>query len=207
MAKLPPQVHRVKAVAFDVGGVLLRTEDATSRHALEARFGLAPGGLADLVFNNPVSQKATLGLASEDEIWAYVAGKLNLANGQLEEVRRQFWAGDAWDETLLSFAEGLRPAARTAVLSNAWPNARLAFGAHLSRRAFDAVIISAEEGCAKPDEKIYRLLLERLGTQAAETVFVDDMAENVAAAKAIGIQALRFTSTAEILDDIRRLLR
>ncbi len=207
MAILPPQVPRVKAVAFDIGGVLLRTEDYSSRQKLETRFGLTPGGLADLVFNNPVSQKATLGLATEDEIWDFVAAKLKLVNGQLEEVRRQFWAGDAWDETLLLFAEGLRPAARTGVLSNAWPNARRVFGAYLSRRAFDAVVISAEVGCAKPDERIYRLLLERLGTQPAETVFIDDMAENVEAARALGMQALRFTSTAEILDHIRRMLR
>lgn len=207
MSPLSRSAKRVKAVAFDVGGVLLRTEDQSRRRVLEARFGLTPGGLADLVFNSPVSQKAALGLATEDEVWAFVANRLQLANGQLEALRRQFWAGDAWDETLLSFAEGLRPAARTGVLSNAWPDARKAFAAHLGPRTFDTVVISAEEGCAKPDERIYRILLERLGTLPGETVFIDDLAENVEAAKAIGMPAIRFTSTAAVLDNVRRLLR
>jgi len=207
MSPLSGSAKRVKAVAFDIGGVLLRTEDQSTRRVLEARFGLAPGGLADLVFNSPVSQKATLGLAREEDVWAFVANRLKLVNGQLEELRRQFWAGDAWDETLLSFAKGLRPAARTGVLSNAWPDARKAFAAHLGPRTFDTVVISAEEGCAKPDERIYRLLLERLETLPGETVFIDDLAENVEAAKAIGMQAIRFTSSAEVLDNVRRLLR
>lgn len=207
MSPLSGSAKRVKAVAFDIGGVLLRTEDQSTRRVLEARFGLAPGGLADLVFNSPVSQKATLGLAREEDVWAFVANRLKLVNGQLEELRRQFWAGDAWDETLLSFAEGLRPAARTGVLSNAWPDARKAFASHLGPRTFDTVIISAEEGCAKPDERIFRLLLERLGTLPAETVFIDDLVENVEAAQAIGMQAIRFTSSAEVLDSVRRLLR
>jgi putative hydrolase of the HAD superfamily len=207
MPPIHPTGPRVKAVAFDVGGVLLRTENQDTRRRLELRYGMAPGGMADLVFNNPVSQKATLGEATEADVWAYVARHLHLVNGRLEELRRDFWAGDAWDETLLAFAEGLRPAARTGVLSNAWPGARAAFGSHLGRHTFDAVVISAEEGCAKPDARIYRLLLDRLGTLPAETVFVDDLAENVEAARAIGLHAIRFTSTAAVLDGVRRLLR
>jgi putative hydrolase of the HAD superfamily len=207
MPAIPPPGSRVKAVAFDVGGVLLRTEKQDSRRRLELRYGMAPGGMAELVFNNPVSQEAMLGHATEADVWDYVARHLHLVNGQLEPVRREFWAGDAWDETLLAFAEGLRPAARTGVLSNAWPGARAAFGSHLGRHTFDAVVISAEEGCAKPDERIYRLLLDRLGTLPAETVFVDDLAENVEAARTLGLHAIRFTSTAAVLDGVRRLLR
>jgi len=207
MPPIRPPGSRVKAVAFDVGGVLLRTEKQDSRRRLELRYGMAPGGMADLVFDNPVSQKAMLGHASETDVWDYVARHLHLVNGQLEQLRREFWAGDAWDETLLAFAEGLRPAARTGVLSNAWPGARAAFGSHLGRRTFDTVVISAEEGCAKPDERIYRLLLDRLGTLPAETVFVDDLAENVEAARSIGLHAIRFTSTGAVLDGVRRLLR
>ena len=207
MPPIHPPGLRVKAVAFDVGGVLLRTENQVSRRRLELHYGMAPGGMADLVFNNPVSQEAMLGQATEADVWAYVSQHLHLVNGQLEQLRRDFWAGDAWDKTLLAFAEGLRPAARTGVLSNAWPGARAAFGSHLGRHAFDAVVISAEEGCAKPDERIYRLLLGRLGTLPAETVFVDDLAENVEAARAMGLQAIRFTSTAAVLDGVRRLLR
>ncbi len=206
-----PSTHpigpRVRAVAFDVGGVLLRTENQDSRRRLELRYGIAPGGMADLVFNNPVAQEAMLGKATEADVWDFVARHLHLVNGQLEELRRDFWAGDAWDQTLLAFAQGLRPAARTGILSNAWPGAREAFGSRLGRHTFDAVVISAEEGCAKPDPRIYGLLLERLGTLPAETVFVDDLAENVEAARAIGMHAIRFTGTAAVLDGLRQLLR
>jgi beta-phosphoglucomutase-like phosphatase (HAD superfamily) len=48
----------IQAVIFDVGGVLLRTEDRAPRQAWEARLGLEPGGAEALVFNSEMGQKA-----------------------------------------------------------------------------------------------------------------------------------------------------
>ena len=58
---------------------------------------------------------------------------------------------------------------------------------------FDAVVSSAELGCEKPREAIYRAALERAGVAASEALFVDDQLENVAAAAALGLVGHRFT--------------
>ena len=57
---------------------------------------------------------------------------------------------------------------------------------------FEGVVVSGEEHLLKPDEKIYRCLLERYSLEAAESVFLDDNADNVAGAEAVGMEALRF---------------
>ena len=57
---------------------------------------------------------------------------------------------------------------------------------------FEGVVVSGEEHLLKPDEKIYRCLLERYSLEAAESVFWDDNADNVAGAEAVGMEALRF---------------
>jgi 2-haloacid dehalogenase len=57
---------------------------------------------------------------------------------------------------------------------------------------FAGVVVSGEVGLLKPDEAIYRLLLERHGLEASRTVFVDDLGKNVAGAKAVGIDAIHF---------------
>ncbi|HEX5825727.1 MAG TPA: HAD-IA family hydrolase, partial [Candidatus Limnocylindrales bacterium] len=57
---------------------------------------------------------------------------------------------------------------------------------------FDGIVISGEVGVAKPDRRIYEALLERHGLEAHSILFVDDVAENVAAAEALGIRSLRF---------------
>ncbi len=58
-------------------------------------------------------------------------------------------------------------------------------------------VLSYEVGLMKPDPRIYELLLERLGTAPEETVFLDDLEENVAAARRLGIRALRVETEAQ----------
>jgi 2-haloacid dehalogenase len=61
-------------------------------------------------------------------------------------------------------------------------------------RWFDGHVISGLEGMAKPDPRIYRLLLDRYQLSAGDTLFIDDAAENVAAARGVGMCAVRFES-------------
>lgn len=61
-------------------------------------------------------------------------------------------------------------------------------------RWFDGHVISGLEGMAKPDLQIYRLLLRRYELPAAKVLFIDDKADNVAAARAVGMCAVRFES-------------
>ena len=65
---------------------------------------------------------------------------------------------------------------------------------------FDGLVISGEERIAKPDREIFELLLERFGLVAAATLFVDDSPANVAAARAVGMDAVRFRDA----DTLRR---
>ncbi|MGH2523791.1 MAG: hypothetical protein ACRDH2_14900, partial [Anaerolineales bacterium] len=87
----------IQAVLFDIGGVILRTEDLSPRRRWEARFGLPDWGLAEVVFNNPVSMRATLGQASLEGIWDEVARQLALSPAEAAELREDFWKGDAYD--------------------------------------------------------------------------------------------------------------
>jgi len=196
----------IRAVVFDVGGVLLRTEDPAPRRALEQRFGLPAGALADLVFNNPVSLAASVGKATPREIWEYVGQKLGLGPRSLEQVQREFWAGDRWDQALIGFVKGLRPQRRTAVLSNAWSDAREAFGPLVASGAFEAMFISAEEGLMKPDPQFFQLALDRLGTRAEEAILVDDMPINLQSASALGIRTVPFTNMDRVVIQLKGML-
>jgi 2-haloacid dehalogenase len=68
---------------------------------------------------------------------------------------------------------------------------------------FEAVVTSAEVGLVKPDPAIYLLLCERHGFAPAEAVFVDDNAANVAAAAALGFDAVLFTGAASLRWELR----
>jgi 2-haloacid dehalogenase len=75
-----------------------------------------------------------------------------------------------------------------------WPPFRAREAALFDR--FRDVVVSGEEKMVKPDAAIYRLALERFGLRAEEAVFVDDNADNVAGAEAVGMHAVLFTNAA-----------
>ena len=67
----------------------------------------------------------------------------------------------------------------------------------------EGLVVSGDECLVKPDERIYRCLLDRYGLNAAESLFVDDNATNVAAARVVGMEGLRFESAAKLEQDLK----
>jgi 2-haloacid dehalogenase len=58
---------------------------------------------------------------------------------------------------------------------------------------FDGVLVSGEERMIKPDPAFFRLLLDRFGLDPEATFYIDDNEANVAAARRLGLDAVRFT--------------
>ena len=71
---------------------------------------------------------------------------------------------------------------------------------------FEGQIISALEHVIKPEEAIYRLLLERYGLQAEKTLFIDDLKPNVAAAERLGIHTVHFADRQWGIQKIKEML-
>ena len=196
----------IKALIFDVGGVLLRTEDLSPRRKWEAQLGLSEWGLAGAVFDNPPAHATTLGQATEAEVWEAVRGRFDLSLEELIVLKRDFWAGDQFDESLLDWVSARRGRFRTGILSNAWPGARAFLtGQPKIVAAFDELVISAEVGVRKPQPEIYELALRRLNVPAAAAVFVDDVLENVEAARKVGLSAIQFKPELDLQGEMARL--
>jgi putative hydrolase of the HAD superfamily len=182
----------IKAIIFDVGGVLLRTEDHSFRRRWEAELGLEPGEAEEIVFNSEMGLKAQRGEISDEELWRWIGSRLELGL-RLEAFRQDFWAGDVLDENMVTLIRSLRPHYQTAVISNATD----ALHDSLDRKfgiadAFDVIIGSADIGIMKPSPAIYERALADLDREAQESVFIDDFQHNVAAARALGMSVVHF---------------
>ena len=68
---------------------------------------------------------------------------------------------------------------------------------------FDVVVSSAAVGMAKPEPDIYRLVIERLGIETGEALFIDDLVRNTAAAEALGIPSIVFESPAQLRRELQ----
>ena len=199
--------HLIKAVVWDLGGVLVRTMDRAPRTELARQLGVSYAELDEAVFNSLSARQATLGKISVEEHWANVYRELNWPEVKGEEFQDLFWGGDSLDMDLVAYIRRLKPAYKTGLLSNNWPNLR-----HLIEDrwqiadAFDALVISAEVGLTKPEPPIYHLTLQHLGVNPEQAVLVDDFIENIHAALQLGWQAVHFQNPAQALAELNELL-
>ncbi len=198
----------IRAVIWDLGGVIVRTEDKQPRTALAERCGLTYAEIDELVFNSESGVLAATGKISERAHWEEVCRKLNIPAEQVEEVQEAFWGGDRVDARLVEYIRSLRPKYQTALLSNAWTSLRDYLTDHWRIiDAFDHVFISAERGLAKPARDIYQLVVDEMGIAPQEGVFVDDFAVNIEAARAAGLHTVHFRNTEQAIAEVEQLLK
>lgn len=195
----------IKAIIWDLGGVLVRTNDYTSRDALAARFGMSRAELEELVYGEDSGHSAQLGIIDVKQHWENVRKVLGLSFEEVDSFRNRFWSGDRLDSELVAFIRSLKNNYRTGLLSNAFSNLRQVIREIWKiEDVFDVIVISAEEGLIKPDPRIYKLALERLGVDPPDALFIDDMLENVESARVQGMNAVQFRTPDQALKEVYR---
>jgi epoxide hydrolase-like predicted phosphatase len=199
----------IKAIYFDIGGVLIRTVDRAPRAALAARLGITYEALANLVFGDAEhDRQAQLGLITADEQWERVCRAVNWPLADKASLRREFFAGDIPDTELLTYIRSLRPRYRTGIISNALSDVRTTLENEWKMAdAFDTIVISAEVHLMKPDLRIYQLAVDRLNVQPAEAIFVDDILENVEGARIAGLQVMQYLSNSQVFEELEGILQ
>ena len=196
----------IRAVVFDFGGVLIRTEDPRPRAEFAARWGVTPEELVYLVLEGPKGTEAQLGYLHPRELWFYVAAELGIPNPDPEAMERAFWGGDRFDMTMVDLVKRLRTRYQVGLLSNAWITLRDWIEHHTPLAGlFHRMVISAEVHLMKPDPRIYARMLGELGVMPHEAVFIDDRPENVEGAKRVGMHAFQFTSPPEVFRNLEAL--
>ena len=196
----------IRAVFFDLGGVILRTEYQAPRQHLAEKLGMEYDDLVKVVFDSESGYKASIGAITPDEHWASVTKRLKRPASEMEALRHEFFAGDIIDRTLLEFLRSLRGTYKTGLISNAWGDLRDYIVREKFDDAFDHIIISAEVGAVKPDAKIFKIALEQAGVQAHEAVLVDDFAVNIEGCEKVGMQGIYFEDAESTLLQLKELL-
>ncbi len=197
----------LRAIFFDLGGVLLRTEYQAPREHLAERLNTTYEDLVRIVFESESSARASVGEITTEAHWEAVTQRLRLPSSEAKGLREEFFAGDVLDRDLLEFIRSLRPHYKTGLISNAWPDSRQYLVANKMDDAFDALIISAEVGVMKPDPRIYQIALDKLQVLAEEAVFIDDTPPNVEAARAHGMRGIVFKDPSRALDELKEMMR
>jgi epoxide hydrolase-like predicted phosphatase len=196
----------IKAVFFDNGGVITRTEHQAPRQHLAERFGMDYEEIDKVVFGSPSAARATVGEITEEEHWLTVMKMLKQPASELERIRDEFFAGDVIDIELVNFIRSLKSKYKVGLISNAWSGLRDYIVREKFDDAFHHMVISAEVGVAKPETKIYHIALEQLDVSPTEAVFVDDFIENIEACEKLGMKGIHFKDPKTALIQLQEML-
>ena len=70
---------------------------------------------------------------------------------------------------------------------------------------FEGIVVSGTEKMRKPFNEIYELTLNRFNIEAAQSLFIDDNARNIEAAKKMGINTIRFNNPTQLKSELKSL--
>ncbi len=208
----------IAAVISDFGGVLttplfgsfLAFQDETGISA--ATLGSAMQRIAERRGEHPLYELER-GRVAESEFLALLRAELAPELGHEPELHRfseiYFDALDP-NEPMIELMRGLRARGyRMALLTNNVREWEPLWRSMLPvDEIFELVVDSAFVGVRKPEPEIYELTLERLGggIGAGECLFVDDVEDNVAAARTLGMTAVHFRSNEQAIPEIEAAL-
>lgn len=194
----------IRAVIFDYGMVLSNPADPAAHARMVAASGVPADALDRAYWRH--RHEYDLGLTGA-QFWNRVAADCGttFTPAQIEElIEADVLMWTSVNEDMLAWVTALQNVGiRTAILSNmtqeimAYMCQELGWLAH-----FHHLTWSCELGIAKPDPAIYLHTCEKLEVQPAEALFLDDKPENVAAAEATGLHALRFTTVDQLRRDL-----
>jgi epoxide hydrolase-like predicted phosphatase len=197
----------IRAVFFDFGGVIMRTEYQSPRQKLAERFNMDYDEIDKAVFGSDSARRASLGEITEDEHWVNVLKRLKQPASETQSFRDQFFGGDIIDRDLVEYIRSLRGSLHTGMISNAWSGLRDFLAKEKLLDLFDTVVISAEVRAVKPSARIYELALEQARVGASEAVFVDDAPENITGCQKVGMTGILFNDPEKSLDRLHRVLK
>lgn len=202
----------IRAVLFDFGGVIL-SSPFEAFAAYERRVGLPVDFIRTVNSTNP-----------NNNAWARLERSEVDLGGFVTEFELEASAlGHAVDgnEVIACLAGEIRPRMvaalriiaahhRTALLTNNFltGNPDWSSGGSFASilELFDVVVESAQVGVRKPEPEFYEIALERLGVEAGEAVFLDDLGVNLKPARAMGMSTIKVVDPDAALDELSAII-
>ncbi len=198
----------IKNIIFDIGEVLV---DFAWREHMRETLGFSEDAIRTLGekwIGGPMWQELDRGVFTEEEMIA--AAKKEIP--EFADEIQKFWDNPdgivRCRENSARWLKSLKERGYSVYLLSNYP--RSLFEVHIKDFAFipytDGRVVSCYEKVMKPDIGIYKILLERFSLSAEECVFIDDREENIAGAKAAGMNGIVFGSAEQAMSELEALL-
>jgi putative hydrolase of the HAD superfamily len=200
--------RRIKAVFFDMGGVMVGSSVDDISRAVERFFKIKNFHFLNSAFSQDLFHLMETGKISEKNFWQGFSKKINrrLRRGWkkiIPHCLKKAKIRHKMKKLVLSLKQ---KGIKTAVLSNvSQPFAQRHYRlGHY--RIFDYLILSCEVGFRKPDPRIFHRALSAVGVKPEESIFIDDKEKNIKAAEKIGIKGIFYKNTNQVWREVKRII-
>ncbi len=197
-------VETIESVIFDWGGVLIDDPRPGLLQYCAQAFGVPQQRYTPV--HDSFLDAFGKGLTSEKEFWRGISQKLGKPTPQAPSLWSQAFRSVCKPRPevfgLVSLLHERRY--KTALLSNTELPA-VEFFRECGYDMFDALVFSCEQGAAKPEPRIYEITLEKLGSTARRSVFVDDRQDYIEGAKRVGLNTILYADLGQLKRDLAAL--
>jgi putative hydrolase of the HAD superfamily len=199
-------LSEIKAVIFDWGGVLIENPTEGILRYCREILGIGTGCM--LAAYRKLIPYLQEGKISEEEFWKGVRRRTGAKGGRPASLWLEAFEHSYVEKRdVFAVAHELHGRGyRTGILSNTEKPARPIMNRQ-TYRIFDPIVLSCEVGSAKPQKRIFEVLIGALALAPLEILLIDDVAANITAAKDLGLQGLLFTDAETLRSDLADLLR
>ncbi len=198
--------HRIKAVIFDLGRVLVDFDHAIAARRMAAYTDKKPDEIFDMFFDSGLTGSFEEGKLTPKEFFMQVMELLHchLAYEQFLPIWNEIFFLSDTNRAVYALASGLKRRFKVALVSNI----NLLHFEYLKDHfpvfdCFHYIVVSCEAGFRKPDPRIYEQALGLAGVLPQEAFYTDDRPELVAGAGRLGIRSSVFQSIPQLKNDLR----
>ena len=187
-----------KAVIFDLGRVLVKYDHAATMAGI-AELATKEISRMERLTSGDVGRALGTGEMNARQLHSLLCQRAGI-RAPFATFVEAYAAGLARNHTALAYAASLqqREGISVGIISNTNEAHSLWLHENVPElKKFHTVLLSSEVGMLKPDAEIFQHALDKLGISAAQAIFIDDLAENVVAAQALGMAAIVHTDWAE----------
>ncbi|MBN1805482.1 MAG: HAD family phosphatase [Sedimentisphaerales bacterium] len=193
----------ITSVIFDWGGVLI--EDPAPGLVKYCSESLCVSEEDYIRAYNEFGGDFHRGIIGEEEFWGRMCGGLGVSEPGVNSLWTDaFKAAYVPREEMFALAAGLRGKGyKTALLSNT-EGPSMQYFYQLGYNMFNVLVFSCAEGIIKPERRIYELVVQRLGTETGQSVFIDDKPDYIDGARRAGLKTILFESVGQVKSELIR---
>ncbi|MEK6906601.1 MAG: HAD family phosphatase [Nanoarchaeota archaeon] len=208
--------NKIKALIFDIGGVLVLSKSQTVSYKRYKRtLGVHNYIVKKLNISidqwfDAIDRTYTLaieGKISKEKALNLISKNLNISVKKLENLLIKAYRDNfKQNKFLYNIVSKLKKQGyKVAILSDQWQVSKKAVISESQIKQFDVSVVSCDVGIRKPNPKIYFLTLKRLNLKPNQTVFIDNQSWNIKPAKKIGMNTILFKDNNQLIKQLKKL--